>query len=177
MTEARSEVSLLIAFADLTRFLAICQRTDDAEIARTLDAFYEHVGSAVASAGGTLVKFIGDAALIVFTEDKVDQGVRMLLDLKHDVDRFMTSSGWDSRLHIKVNFGPVIAGSFGAAGAKRFDVIGRAVNIAATLDSTGISLSVAAFRKLSPAMRTHFKKHTPPIVYIRNEDPHRRKGK
>jgi hypothetical protein len=41
------------------------------------------------------------------------------------------------------------------------------------LDSTGVALSVEAFRKLSPDMRRRFKKHTPPITYIRTEDPHR----
>jgi hypothetical protein len=63
MSETRIETPLLIAFLDLTRFFAQIQRTDDAEIAETLDAFYEHVAAAVGAAGGTVVKFIGDAAL------------------------------------------------------------------------------------------------------------------
>jgi glutathione S-transferase fosA5 len=34
------------------------------------------------------------------------------------------------------------------------------------LDSTGVTLSVEAFRKLSPVLRKQFKKHTSPIVYL-----------
>jgi len=66
MAEIRSEVPLLIAFIDLTRFAAQSQRTDDLEIAETIDAYYEHVGVAVRAGGGSVVKFEGDAALIVF---------------------------------------------------------------------------------------------------------------
>ena len=65
MAEIRSQVPLLIAFVDLTRFGAQSQRTDDLELAETLDAYYEHVGAAVRASGGNVVKFEGDAALIV----------------------------------------------------------------------------------------------------------------
>ena len=41
------------------------------------------------------------------------------------------------------------------------------------LDSAGVTLSVAAFRKLSPPLRRRFRKHTPPVTYIRAEDPRR----
>src|SRR5207237_10013877 len=114
---------------------------------------------------------IGDAALLVFPEDAVDRGVEGLLQLKDTVDDLMQERGWDCRLAVKAHFGTTVAGPFGAAGAKRFDVIGKAVNTAASLDSTGVTLSVEAFRKLSPDMRTRFKKHTPPITYLRNDDP------
>ena len=171
MTSTRSETPLLIVFLDLTRFAFQSQRLGDAEIAETVDKFYELVGAAVAAAGGRTVKFIGDASLIVFPEDRVDQGVQMLLDLKPAVDKFMDDIGWECRLSAKVHFGPALAGLYGAAGDKRYDVIGKTVNTAAMLDSTGVTLSVAAFRKLSPALRKHFKKHTPPITYLRSEDP------
>jgi len=64
----------------------------------------------------------------------------------------------------------VVAGSLKKKGDKRYDVIGKTVNVAATLEATGVALSVAAFRKLEPALRRRFKKHTPPVTYIRLED-------
>ena len=170
-TMTRQRTPLLIVFLDLTRFAAQSQRTDDSEIADTLDAYYERVAKGVEGAGGTIVKFIGDAALAVFPEDGADAGVRMLLDLKPVVDHFMAERGWDCRLIAKVHFGDVIAGQFGPQGNKRFDVVGRAVNTAAVLETAGVTLSVEAFRQLSGEMRQHFKKHTPPITYIRADDP------
>jgi adenylate cyclase len=173
MGVTRAEVPLLVIFVDLTRFFTQSQRVSDLDLADTLDAFYELVAEAVEGAGGVLVKFIGDAALIVFEEERVDRGVSMLLDLKRSVDAFMAERDWECRLVAKVHFGPVIAGPFGGVKAKRYDVAGKTVNTTATLEGTGITLSAAAFRKLGRDLRTRFKKHTPPILYIRTEDPHR----
>lgn len=173
MAEIRTEVPLLIAFVDLARFAAQSQRVDDLELANTVDSYYEHVGAAVQEAGGTIVKFVGDAALIVFPETAVDHGVAMILALKESVDRFMTERGWECRLTAKVHFGQAVAGPFGVSGDKRFDIIGKAVNTAAMLDAPGVTLSVEAFRKLGRELRVRFKKHTPPITYIRGEDPRR----
>ncbi len=173
MAGTRQELPLLIAFIDLTRFAAQSQRTPDQEIAGTLDEYYEHVCAAARAAEGTVVKFIGDAALLVFPATGVDRGVEALIALKESVDELMGVRGWQCRLIAKVHFGTVVAGPFGAADEKRYDVIGRAVNTAAQLESAGVTLSVEAFRKLGCELRTRFKKHTLPITYIRAEDPRR----
>ena len=171
MTSARAQTSLLVAFVDLTRFKVQVQNSGDLAVAETLDAYYELVAQAVTAAGGTLVKFIGDAALIVFAEGRIDAGVAMLLDLKDHVDQWMAERGWECRLTVKAHFGPVVAGPMGARGDKRYDVIGKTVNTAAILQSQGVTLSAEAFRALGPELRTRFKKHTPPVTYIRGEDP------
>lgn len=174
---SRAEVPLLIAFADLTRFAVQSSRLSDSELADTMDAFYEKVAAHVDAAGGMVVKFIGDAALIVFSEEQASRGVESLLALKEDVDGWFASRGWECRLVVKAHFGRVVAGPFGAAAEKRFDVLGKEVNAAAMLDSTGVALSVEAFRKLEPEARKRFKKHTPTVTYIRTEDPHRFRSK
>jgi adenylate cyclase len=176
MSAIRPEVPLLVVFVDLTRFAVQSQRVRDSELADTLDAYYERVAVTVEAAGGRVVKYIGDGALVVFGEDTVDRGVQALLELKESVDTFMETRGWDCRLVVKAHFGPAVAGPFGAASDKRFDVIGKAVSTAATLDSTGVTLSVDAFRKLGPALRRRFKKHTTSVIYIRQEDPRRVRG-
>jgi adenylate cyclase len=173
MSERRAEAPLLIAFLDLTRFFVQSQRVGDGELADTLDEFYRRVAAGVEPAGGRVIKYMGDAALVVFPEEEVDRGVQALLELKDAIDHFMGSRGWDCRLTAKAHFGTVIAGAFGPAGAERFDVLGKAVNTTATLDGAGVTLSVSAFRKLGPELRRRFKKHTPPITYIRAEDPRR----
>ena len=170
---SRAEIPLLIAFADLTRYAAQSLRISDETLAQTMDAHYERIAARIEPAGGSVVKFIGDAALVVFPVESVDRGVQALLDLKEEVDHWFEAIGWECRMMVKIHFGPAIAGPYGASGAKRFDVLGRSVNAAAMLDSTGVALSAEAFRKLGPAMRKRFKKHTPTITYIRTEDPHR----
>lgn len=168
-----SEVSLLVAFTSFSRFTAQVDRLADAEVARVMAAYYEMAGSRIHDAGGRVVKFIGDATLAVFPSDEADRAVLGLLALKDAADGLMAEQGWDCRLVVKAHAGPVAAGLFGAGADRRYDVLGKTVNVAARLESNGVALSAEAFRRLGPEVRQRFKKHTPPITYIRQEDAHR----
>ena len=94
-TPDRTPTRLLIVFLDLTRFAGEGARIGDAGTATMIDAYYHRVADAVQSAGGTVVKFIGDATLAVFGEESVDRAVQMLLDLKPAVDAYMQENGWE----------------------------------------------------------------------------------
>lgn len=165
----RGEQSLVVAFFDLKGFAAQAARLDDRELADRLDDYYGRVAGRIAAAGGHVVKFFGDGGLVVFHREVADVAVDALLALKAELDDWLAQIGWDCRLTIKVHVGDAIVGPFNG----RLDVIGREVNAAAMLDSTGVALSVAAFRALGSELRTRFRKHTPPVTYIRHEDPRR----
>jgi class 3 adenylate cyclase len=167
----RGELPLLIAFLDLTRFAAMSQRASDEDLAAILDDYYRLVDHHIGAAGGHVVKFMGDGALVVFHESAADAAVEAMIALKEAVDDAMDHLGWECRLMVKAHTGTAVVGRFGAEG--RIDVIGQAVNTAAMLDSTGVALSVDAFRSLGKEARTRFRKHSPPITYIRHEDPRR----
>jgi class 3 adenylate cyclase len=169
--KAKAPASMLIVFIDLSRFDAQSQHVADSELAETIDTYYVRVANAIQGAGGTVVKFIGDATLAVFPEKAVDAAVAMLLELKPSVDEWMTEKNWECRFAAKAHFGEVIAGQFGPEGSKRFDVIGRAVNTTARLQSIGITLSVDTFRKLSPELQKNFKQDTGTVTYVLREDP------
>lgn len=165
----RGEQSLVVAFLDLTGFAAQSARVSDAELAEHIDGYYARVAQRVATAGGYVIKFIGDGALVVFRREAADAAVQTFLDLKAELDDWLAQAGWPCKLTIKIHVGDVIVGPFNG----RLDVIGREVNAAAMLDSTGVALSVPAFRALGAELRTRFRKHTPPVTYIRHEDPRR----
>jgi adenylate cyclase len=169
----RVEVVLLVAFIDVTGYALQSTRVADDELADVIDGYYQLLADRVAAAGGRVVKYMGDGALVVFDAGDSDRGVEALLDIKQLVDRYFEGRAWDCRATIKAHVGTVIAGPYGPPGDRRFDIIGRTVNTAALLDASGVALSVEAFRKLSPATRQRFKKHTWPVTYIRVEDPHR----
>lgn len=169
----RAELSLLVAFIDVMGYALQCTRVADDELADVIDGYYQLVAERISAAGGRVVKYIGDGALVVFDADDPDRGVEALLELKQLVDRYYEGHGWDCRATIKAHVGLAIAGPYGPPGDRRFDVIGKTVNTAAMLDASGVALSVEAFRKLSPATRQRFKKHSWPTTYIRVEDPHK----
>lgn len=165
-TSPHTEVSLLIVFADLTRYTAETERHPDREVGRIMDAFYERVAARVEPAAGRVVKFIGDAALVVFPEASVDQAVRALMDLKEDIDAFFAAMGWECRINIKAHVGSVIAGPYGGASDKRFDVLGKAVNRTARLKGAGVALSAEAFQRLSQELKARFALHEATGTYL-----------
>jgi adenylate cyclase len=164
--------NFLISFIDITHYIAIAQRLDTAKLFSFVEEFALLVGAVIEAAGGTVIKFIGDAALIIFPEGKVNEGVQALLVLKEKTDRWLKEQGFPSQLTVKAHWGEAAFGLIGTGTDNRPDVIGHNVNIAAAVPAQGMALSPQVFRKLSPAMRKLFKKHTPPVTYIGINDRH-----
>jgi len=176
MSTLSSEVSqsqCLIAFTDLAGFARAVRGLDELTLFQTMSDYFEYLGQTVEKEGGRLINCIGDAALLLFPESCADAGVKALWQLSRDGDQWLLAHGLKCCHYIKVHFGRVVTGPIGAKGAKRLDVYGHAVNVAATLQSSGLALTAQAFRKLSPQTRKLFKKHTPPITYIPIDDRHK----
>jgi adenylate cyclase len=167
-----AEQTMLVAFTDIAGFARAAAHLFDqpAEMLALMDAYFELVGDIVESAGGRVVKCIGDAALIVFPVAQVDAGVQALVQLKEQGDAWLARQGLACRQQIKAHYGSLAGGPVGTRSAKLWDVYGEAVNGAARLPSTGLALSPEAFRQLGPETRRLFKKHTAQVVYIRAED-------
>ncbi len=167
------EQEMLIAFFDLTGFARFSKKLSAKEVFNLMSNFYELVGDIVESAGGIVVKFIGDAGLLAFPATRIDEGVIALYDLKEKGDTWLSEKGFNSKNIIKAHFGSVVCGPIGTKSEKRFDVFGQTVNTASVLKSNGLALSQQVFRKLKPNTRKLFKKHTPPITYIPLNEVHR----
>lgn len=171
-SERRARVPLLVAFVDLAHYQRFARGLSPEALADLLDELYRRVDARVRGAGGHVVKYIGDAALLVFDEDHVGSAVTCLLALKEEVDAWLEDAGVGSSLHVKAHFGECVAGPFGPDDARRFDVLGATVNAAATLAERPFAITPQVFRKLPSDGRRAFKKHTPPVSYIRVGDRH-----
>jgi hypothetical protein len=117
-------------------------------------------------AGGRLFKTLGDAGLVAFPAELADAGVLALRAVQHEGDAWLARRGFKSRAIVKLHLGPVALGRVGSPGEEALDIYGKTVNTAATIPSTGLAMTPAVFRRLSPETRQLFKKHTPPITYI-----------
>jgi len=170
-SSSRSERQLVVVFVDLTHFAVQGQRVTARDLADTIDEYYERVGAEVERANGTLVKFIGDAALIVFPSDAVNEAIEMLFALQPAIDDFMQHAGWPCRLTAKAHLGSVVAGPFGLRNAKQFDVIGGTVNAAARLRSTGVTVSAEVFDRLRDDLKARFRKASAGDAFVRQGDP------
>ena len=168
-----TEMELLVAFFDLTQFARFAQNHTSREVFETLGAYFEFVGDVVAEGGGTVVKFIGDAGLLAYPEERVDSGVLSLSRLLEEGDAWLQRHGLPCRNVIKAHFGAVTCGPIGTRHKKDFEVYGETVNTAALLRSEGLAITPQVFRKLHKDTRRLFKKHTPPVTYIPVEQRHR----
>ncbi|MDD5089347.1 MAG: adenylate/guanylate cyclase domain-containing protein [Candidatus Wallbacteria bacterium] len=157
--------TLLIAFADLSSFLKHAAKCTDLELMAFLQSYYDFAGEIIEKAGGTVIKCIGDALLITFPESKADAGVKALIKLKIDGDKWLEKKKSPCRNNIKVHFGPVAVGEIGPDGGRRHDIIGNAVNTAAQIRSPGMAVTTQAFEALTPATKKLFLKYTPQITY------------
>ena len=157
--------NLGVAFVDLSRLSEWAGTEQDATVAGFLQQFYELTAATLAPAGGRIVKFMGDAGMLVFEPDEIEAAVGALDALARETRALGRRHGFDTYLNVNVHVGPVHVGSFGPPGEQRLDVIGKTVNIAARLGRRGMTLSPQAFRCLGEDARKRFNKLMPPITY------------
>ena len=159
----------LIAFTDLRGFVRVAKRLGtSSDVYAFLDTLAHLMSRIVGVTSGMILKFIGDAALVVYPGDQSDQGITNLLDLKTAVDAEIAGQGLESRLTVSAHYGEATIGPFGPE--RRLDIFGDNVNRAATAAAgdrrVDFVITPEAFRRLEKPTRQRFKKYTPPIVYV-----------
>jgi adenylate cyclase len=145
---APTERSLLVAFTDVTGFAKEFQNRTNREMFDLMSQFYELIGNEVKASGGKVVKFMGDAALLVYPEENAKRVVEALQQLSATADNWLKAHGLSGELRVRAHMGPVICGPLGTASEKRFDVLGDTVNVTALLHPNGFILSPELQRHL-----------------------------
>jgi class 3 adenylate cyclase len=158
--------TLGITFFDLSRFAAWSSSDEDERVAGFLQEFYVLAHQRLEAAGCRIVKFMGDAGLAVFARESAEQAIFALCEFAGEMRVRARDVGLDTYLNVNIHVGPVVTGNFGPPGAERYDIIGKAVNVAARLGRRGVVLSPQAFRCLSPDSRERFEKITRPVTYV-----------
>jgi class 3 adenylate cyclase len=164
------EQELLIGFHDLSGYRRKAESSEALPLLELMAGYFALTGKIIADAGGRLIKTLGDAGLVAFPAALANDGVHALQNVQVEGRDWLAARDWRSRTIVKLHLGPVAVGRVGSPGEEIIDVQGKTVNVAASLPSTGISISPAVFRSLEPATRQLFRKHTPPITYISVDD-------
>lgn len=163
-SDAKTE-DLGIGFFDLSRISEWSSSDDDARLGAFLQHFYELAAGALEPAGCRLVKFMGDAGMVVFPVEQAEKAIFALCEFAAAVRESARAMGLDTYCNTSIHVGQAISGTFGPPGLARFDVVGKAVNVAARLGRRGVVLSPQAFRTLSEEARRRFQKITRPVTY------------
>jgi len=157
--------TLGVAFFDLSRFAEWASSDEDERVAGFLQQFYVLAAQTLEPAGCRLVKFMGDAGMVVFPVDKAEDAIFALCEFSNQARQAALAVELDAHCNTSIHVGEAITGTFGPTGLERFDVLGKAVNVAARLGRRGVVLSPQAFRTLSEDARKRFQKITRPITY------------
>jgi class 3 adenylate cyclase len=151
MAEERRLVTVL--FADVVGSTSLAETMDPEDLRRLLGRFYAIASDVVSEHGGTLEKFIGDAAMAIFGLPHAhDDDARRALDAALALrDRVRSEAGLGDRLPIRVglNTGEVIA----SRDRERSDFIvtGDPVNVAARLQQAAEPWQILASARTASA--------------------------
>jgi len=136
----QTEIDAGVMFCDMRGFTALSERLGTAEIISVMNAIFERVGTAVAPRGGEILKFIGDAMLIIFPREGDDAPVaRAMVEAAREaldaVDLYAEESALPVALGFGLHIGDVHYGNIGTRKRLDFTVMGPTVNLASRLES------------------------------------------
>jgi class 3 adenylate cyclase/tetratricopeptide (TPR) repeat protein len=129
--ESRKTVTVL--FCDVAGSTALGERLDPESLRRVMRRYFTEIQGIVERHGGTVEKFIGDAAMAVFGlprvhEDDALRAVRAASEIRERLPAVAAEVGVTLTFRTGVNTGPVVVGTGTAL------VVGDAVNVAARLE-------------------------------------------
>jgi len=139
---SRREITVL--FVDIRGFTPLSEAAAPEEVVEILNEYLTLVAQCIFKYGGTLDKFIGDAAMAMFNapldlEDHCLKAVQAAWAMKEGAtplqQRLEEKFGRTVQFGIGVNTGPAVIGNIGASFRMDYTAIGDTVNTAAHLES------------------------------------------
>ncbi len=138
--------NLTVLFADIRNFTSLVEHSPPAELRIFLNQFFELFANTVFTARGTLDKFMGDAALVLFGApvnieqpeiSAVETAIKILSGFKSLRKEWQKESLYFKNISIGIGIssGMVYLGNVGSERRLDFTVIGTNVNIAQRLAS------------------------------------------
>jgi len=157
----RREVTVL--FLDMTDFTSASHTLDSEDVFVWIDETMRLLVAVVEKYEGTIDKFTGDGLMALFGaplahENDPELAVRAALEMQTVVqplrERIKQKHGFDFRMRIGINTGPVVAGQVGAGAHAEYTVLGDTVNLAARLEKAAepgtILVSDSTYQRTQP---------------------------
>ncbi len=135
-----------VLFADIVGFTELAESLSPEAVAALLNEYLSLAPRAAAAFGGTVDKFIGDCAMVVFGVPEPDPehafhavaAAVLLQRLVAARNRTREAAGQPPvRFRVAINTGPMLAGTLGSRERMEYTVVGDAVNLAARLSGVG----------------------------------------
>ncbi|MCM1298866.1 MAG: adenylate/guanylate cyclase domain-containing protein [Firmicutes bacterium] len=135
---------IAVLFVDIRGFTPLSESLEPQQVVNILNSYLELTADCIFKHGGTLDKFVGDAAMAVFNapfdlEDYVFRAVLTALDIANGSEKIdeecMRLCGKHVGFGVGVNCGPAVVGNIGCDFRMDYTAIGDTVNTAARLEA------------------------------------------
>ncbi|WP_232841855.1 adenylate/guanylate cyclase domain-containing protein [Caldicellulosiruptor acetigenus] len=129
-----------VMFADVSGFTKLSEKLSPDEVRNLINEFFEFILRPVYNLNGTVDKFIGDCALILFglkssQPDAPLRSVQCALEMLRLSKEFSKTKNVELSLSIGINYGLVAVGKIGGLFEKDYTVMGDVVNTAQRLQT------------------------------------------
>jgi len=145
---------LTVFFSDIAGFTRLAESLDPVKMTSLLNEYFEAMNSVVATHGGTLDKYMGDAILVFFGDpssrgDAADAAacVSMALEMQEKLAplrKKWKSQGMGESIQVRmgISTGYATVGNYGSKHKREYTIIGPPVNLANRLESQAEAGSV-----------------------------------
>jgi adenylate cyclase len=161
-----ARVDATVLFADIVGFTSMSEQISPEEVAEFLNEYYGYFTLCSRFFFGTVDKFIGDCAMVVFGAPKANpehsfHAVCCAILIQKLMDRLNQARVAEGKpavlVRIGVNSGEMLAGIMGDSERMEYTVVGDSVNLASRLcnESSGgqVIIEESLFQKLAPGER------------------------
>lgn len=138
---------ITIFFSDVVGFTEATERMEPEELEIVLGEYFSEMARIAHEYNGTIDELVGDAVLIFFgapvatnDRDHAERAIRMAVDMQGAVARL--NARWEEagidvvfRIRVGINTGVVAVGNVGSGARQKYAAIGRAVNLAARIQT------------------------------------------
>ncbi|MDX1803042.1 MAG: adenylate/guanylate cyclase domain-containing protein [Alcanivorax sp.] len=147
------DVSATVVFADIVGFTRLSETMAPEAIADMLNVYFDAITAASAFYRGTIDKYMGDCAMIVFgVPEKDDEHLFHGLCCAVMIQRLVTRLNEARRaegkttveFRIGINAGAMLAGNLGSRDRMQYTVVGDAVNLASRLSNMAAGNEIIA---------------------------------
>ncbi len=133
---------ITVFFCDIVNFTSLTERVSPEKISKILKTFFNIVTEIVFENEGTLDKYIGDAAMIIFgapfpQENHADRALKTAIKIQKAIKDLNSSGKIEHKLLLRIgmNSGTALCGDIGSDRRLDFTCIGDTVNLASRLES------------------------------------------
>jgi len=157
----------LVCFTDIAGFVRTVRSLSLEQIAALLRRVSSIISQHVGDAPGEVVKYIGDASLLVFPPENLDGTIRRLLSMKREIEIFFESNYPDLSITFSSHFGEIILVRLEPLAELDIlgDTVSRAFLIGSQVQGGNFVISKEVFERLSAATRGQFRDVDVGMVY------------